>query len=233
MSTLVLVRHGQARPFQRDSDRLSEAGEAQSRALGEYWARAGATFDEVHCGSLTRHRQTEQFAREACPFWPEAVVSPDWNEYDADGVLHKLAPALAEADARFAELRAAFEKMRGTPEQNRYFQRMFEVAMAAWQEGRVAAPGVEPFAEFEARVERAVRRLMAAAGSRRVVVFTSGGPVGLCVRRALGAPARAFLDVNWRVRNTSLTEFVYSRERFTLDSFNLLPHLKPEQVTFR
>lgn len=233
MSTLVLVRHGQARPFQKDSDRLSGAGEGQSRALGEYWARAGVTFDEIHSGSLTRHRQTEQLARQACPGWPEAVASGDWNEYDADGVLHKLAPALAAADERFAAQRAEFEKMRGTPEQNRYFQRMFEVAMAAWQEERIAAPGIEPFHDFEARVTRAVRRLMEDSGSKRVAVFTSGGPIGLCVRRALGAPARAFLDVNWRVRNTSLTEFVYSRDRFTLDSFNLLPHLTPEQVTFR
>jgi hypothetical protein len=34
------------------------------------------------------------------------------------------------------------------------------------------------------------------------------------------------LEVNWRVRNCSLTEFVFTKDRFTLDSFNALPHLE-------
>ncbi|MBX9603746.1 MAG: histidine phosphatase family protein [Bryobacteraceae bacterium] len=233
MSTLVLVRHGQARPFQKDSDRLSEAGEAQSLALGRFWKAAGMGFDEVHSGTLARHRRTQELVYEACCGLPPPRFDGDWNEYDADGVLHRLAPALGAADDRFASLREAFEQARGGPDQNRHFQRMFEVAMAAWQAGSIPADGVEPFADFEKRVTRALQGLMQASGNKRVAVFTSGGPIGLCVQRALGAPGKAFLDVNWRVRNTSLTEFVYSRERFTLDSFNVLPHLPAEQITFR
>lgn len=233
MSTLVLVRHGQARPFQKDSDRLSEAGEAQSLALGRFWKAAGIGFDEVYSGSLVRHRRTQELVYEAGPGLPPCVVDAGWNEYDADGVLHRLAPALAAADERFAALQVAFEQARGGPEQHRHFQRMFEVAMAAWQAGAVSAEGVEPFAAFEKRVSLAVHGLMESAGSKRVAVFTSGGPIGICVQRALGAPGKAFLEVNWRVRNTSLTEFVYSRDRFTLDSFNVLPHLPAEQITFR
>ena len=33
MSTLTVVRHGQARPFEKNSDCLSETGEQQARAL--------------------------------------------------------------------------------------------------------------------------------------------------------------------------------------------------------
>ena len=59
-----------------------------------------------------------------------------------------------------------------------------------------------------------------------MAVFTSGGVIGTAVRLALDAPDRMALEVNWRVRNCSLTEFVFTKDRFTLDSFNALPHLE-------
>ena len=37
MSVLTLVRHGQASFFADDYDRLSAAGEQQSRLLGQFW----------------------------------------------------------------------------------------------------------------------------------------------------------------------------------------------------
>ena len=72
----------------------------------------------------------------------------------------------------------------------------------------------------------ALRAVMDGPSGRDVVVVTSGGPIGMCVREALGAPAKAFLDVNWRMRNASMTEFTFSSSRFTLDTLNGLPHLE-------
>ncbi|MDQ3013699.1 MAG: histidine phosphatase family protein, partial [Acidobacteriota bacterium] len=54
MGTLTFVRHGQARPFEKETDRLSEIGEQQARALGQYWLRQGVRFDEVYSGTLVR-----------------------------------------------------------------------------------------------------------------------------------------------------------------------------------
>ncbi len=237
MSDLTIIRHGQARAFQANSDHLTDTGFAQARRLGEVWAASGVEFDEVHSGSLLRHRQTEQavaaaYASAGKP-WPTVSVNPDWNEYDADGVNRELRPALAASNERFRALLEDAEAHRGTPEQNRYFQRMFEVLMQAWLEGAVKTDGVEAFAVFEARVASGVKGLMAASGSKRVAVFSSGGPIGLCVQRALRAPSRTFLDVNWRVKNCSLSQWVYSRDRFTFDSFNSVAHLPPELITFR
>src|SRR5438552_17169515 len=52
MSTLVLIRHGQARAFEADSDRLTDAGEEQARRTGEYLAESGIVFDEAYAGTL-------------------------------------------------------------------------------------------------------------------------------------------------------------------------------------
>jgi broad specificity phosphatase PhoE len=211
MSTLTVVRHGQARPFEKNSDCLSEIGEKQARALGEYWSRAGAMFDEVWSGSLTRHCQTAALAV-GVSSGNAPRVAPEWNEYDAEGIMRGYPPPSSFPD-------------------NRAFQKVFETAMEKWMEGN--ANGAEAFADFHARVVRGLRSIQEGPAHRKVLLFTSGGPIGVLVQTALGAPARSFLDVNWRVRNCSISEFVFSRDRLSLDSFNTLPHLDQSLHTFR
>ena len=65
MSLLLLIRHGQARAFEADSDRLTERGEAQARKLGAHLVRSGAEFDEIHAGTLVRQRRTAEIVGDA------------------------------------------------------------------------------------------------------------------------------------------------------------------------
>lgn len=233
MSTLTLVRHGQAVPFQREGAVLSPAGEAQAAMLAQFWLRHLVRFDEVYTGALVRQTQTAQVVakcfRDAGRPWPEMRRDPSWNEYDAPGVLERMVPA----DPVLADMAAAFERARGSPDERRAFQRMFAAAMGRWLEG-TETPGVEPWTAFRDRVTAAIQRIMAGPPGRRVAVFTSGGPIGFATHHAMKAAPPAFLEINWRVRNTSLTEFVFDRDRFTLDSFNCIPHLdNPDLHTHR
>lgn len=210
MSTLTVVRHAQARPFEEDSDRLSEIGELQARALFDYWSRGAVVFDEVWCGTLERHRQTAQLALGRAP-----QTCSDWNEYDVAGIV-KTRPA-------------------SFPD-NRAFQKHIEPMMEQWLAGLPACSmeGAEPWIAFRERILRALRTIQQGPSNRRVALFTSGGPIGVLVQAALQAPDRSFLEINWRVRNCSITEFVFSRDRFSLDSFNSIPHLTdPKLRTFR
>jgi len=175
-------------------------------------------FDEVYSGELPRQMGTEQVVADAFRSsgrpWPEARRDVAWNEYDASGIFLRRA-------AKFE----AYEWLRSNREAYREFQRMFEARMTDWLEGTIVGDGYEPWTAFRDRVSGAIRRIMDGPPSRRVVVFTSGGPIGFAVHFALQAPAKSFLDVNWRVRNGSVSEFIFDRERFTLDSFNGIPHL--------
>jgi broad specificity phosphatase PhoE len=219
MSKLTLVRHGQARAFEDDSDRLTELGERQARMMGEYWSARGVRFDEVHCGTLVRQRRTAELAGQA-----NVIVDPAWNEYDAHGVL-----AAAARDARFTELLAAYEKHRQTPEANRYFQRAFEAAMNAWVDGTLSGP--ESWAEFQGRVTRALRAIVdREASGLRVLIVTSGGPIATCVQHAVEAPPRMALELNWRIRNCSVSEFLFRKGRIALDVFNALPHITEDEL---
>ena len=80
------------------------------------------------------------------------------------------------------------------------------------------------------RVTEAIGRVMAGPPGRRVAVFTSGGPIGFTVHRSTNAPERTFLDVNWRVRNLSVSEFLFDRDRLTLDTFNSIAHLEEREL---
>ena len=237
MSTLTLVRHGQAMPFHKESDRLSPVGEAQSRKLGEFWARQHLTFDEVYTGALTRQRQTAELAattaQEAGLALPPPVEVRGLSEYDSNGMLNRLAPQLAERDSEFKALVEAFE--RAETSRNRHFQKMFEVVVLQWLEGKIDSPDVEPWPAFRDRVHAAIRTITdGGGGGRRIAVFTSGGPIGVAVQMAVGAPERSAIEINWRVRNCSVTEFVFGGGRLSLDSFNTIPHLDdPDLRTFR
>jgi broad specificity phosphatase PhoE len=237
MSTLVLIRHGQARAFDADSDRLTEAGEEQARRTGEYLAESDIVFDEAYAGTLVRQRRTLEIAFEAFGRSGKSVPSPTfdaaWNEYDAGGILGGLMPILRGHDAEFAALVDEFEQAAARPDRNRYFQRMFEVLMAAWQRGAVEIDAVESFAAFYRRVKDAFESMTARGGRRTIAVFTSGGPIGVCVQTVLEAAPMTALRLNWRVKNASLTEFVFSEGRVSLEHFNVVEHLSKPLRTFR
>ena len=83
MSTLWVVRHGQASFFEDDYDRLSALGEEQARRLGALWAKRELKFDQVYCGPRVRHVETarlagEQLSAAGIP-WPESHTSPDFD----------------------------------------------------------------------------------------------------------------------------------------------------------
>jgi broad specificity phosphatase PhoE len=239
MGYLVLIRHGQARSFEKDGDRLSPLGEDQSRALAKFWIRQGVNFDEVYSGELVRQRRTAEIAGECYVQsgldWPQLQTTPELNEYDSIGIINNLIPSLAGRDAAFKALAEAFERNRDTPERNRHFQKMFEAVTSVWLGGQFEVEGVESWRSFQSRVRAAIKRIISADGrGRRVAVFTSGGVIGLTVQNVLNAPERLALEINWRVRNCSMTEFTFSRDRISLDSFNTIPHLDDSDLrTYR
>jgi broad specificity phosphatase PhoE len=239
MAILTLVRHGQARTFEDGGGDLTAIGEEQARALGRYWICHGGVFNEVYSGTLERQRRTAEIVGQcfvdAGLAWPRLQMTQDLNEYDGLAIIDRFAPALAERDGSFVELLAAFERNKNSPERNRHFQKMFEAVTSVWRAGELEVDGVESWSSFSSRARAALRQIINQSGSgRRIAVFTSGGVIGLAVQTVLGAHEQMALELNWRVRNCSLTDLIFNRERLSLDSFNSTPHLnEPPLWTFR
>jgi broad specificity phosphatase PhoE len=234
MSTLYLVRHGQGGRPPNPYDQLSELGHRQARTLGEYWLERGLEFDEAYTGTLRRQKETAQGVRDAFqaagkPF-PDTEILEGLNEYNADDVIKQLLPELSGRFKEIDLLRDALDKKAGDHrEQMKNFQRMFEAVMRHWVKGDHEEPTFEPYHEFRGRVVSALESIRKKPGSgRRVAVFTSGGPIGISIATVLGAPDHTAMEINWRVKNTSITEFIYSERRISLEAFNTLPHLERE-----
>ncbi len=240
MSILVLVRHGQAAAFSESPDRLTATGWEQARSLGRHWIEQNARFDAAYHGSLRRQRESceaveAEFQKAGVPF-PETQVLPGLDEYGAQDMVASIAPRLAGQDPEFAPLWDAWLSAPADGNRNRHFQVMFEALMARWAEGSLDEPDLESWEDFRHRVTVTLQLIRDTHPSgRRVVAFTSGGPIGVAVQECLEAPPAAALSLNWRVRNTSLTTFLYSGSRLSLDAFNELPHMSrtPHLVTFR
>ncbi len=239
MGRLFLVRHAQASFFERDYDKLSPVGELQSRLLGQYWARCNAVFDRVFSGPRARQIDTAKIVADACRragfSFPEPVLLREFDEYAGDAVLERSLPRLVESDSRIREAHGAWQRSADSSERLKNFQRLFEAVIGKWVEGEIVLPDVEPWPEFCARVDQGLSRILS-SGSRgeQVAVFSSGGPIGVAMQRALQLSPRETLRVAWMSRICSYSEFLFSGERFTLSAFNAHPHLEdPSLLTYR
>lgn len=211
MSRLILVRHAQASFGSADYDQLSAVGEEQAKRLGAHWAGQGMKFDQVFIGPRLRHRRTAQlvgaaFARAALP-WPEAVSLPELDEYAGLEVFRASMPPHPNGSS--VDLLKAFQG-----------------AMLRWVRGELMVSGVETWKEFRVRARRGLERMLdSEAQGRLVAAFTSSGPVAAALDLAFGLDDERMLEASWQLRNTAVSEFVFSAPRFSLNIFNALPHL--------
>jgi broad specificity phosphatase PhoE len=239
MSNLFLVRHGQASFLEKNYDKLSTKGEAQSRMLGEYWVRHGVTFDQVFSGPRSRQRDTARIAGEAYQnaglLWPDSTIVEGFDEFSAEAVIEKALPGLLENDKHVRTLHAEFEKAETQAERFKAFQRVFEVIVGRWAGGKLHLPGIEPWSDFCHRVQNALATLTAtSAANLNIVVFTSGGPNGVAMQRALNLNTDATLRTAWMTVNSAYSHFIFSGDRFTLASYNSYPHITDREFfTYR
>ncbi len=232
MSTLVLVRHGQASALAADYDRLSTLGREQGRVLGEHWADAGARFDRVVVGPLRRQRQTEgaveSVYRQRGLEWPDAEPMAELDEHHGPAVIqHHSAALFREIGVSEADQDAGGE----AGSLRRYFK-IYQLGTRRWvQDALETPPGLEPWADFRARVASGVGRLANGdARGQRVAAFTSGGATAAAVGAALGLDDEKVFELSMRVRNGSLTELLFSSGRLALETFNTTPHFREERL---
>ncbi|MDJ0826835.1 MAG: histidine phosphatase family protein [Rhodobacter sp.] len=206
MSRLILIRHAQASFGSDDYDKLSPLGHQQADWLAGYFREHGLRFDRVIRGDLRRHRETAE-AVLAHGLGPDPEIDPRLNEIDYDTLEHdyRLAtgdgPAAGRAD----------------------FLRSFPQVFGGWAEGRIGAAH-ESFADFETRVAAAIDD---ALGNEDTLVVTSGGAIGMTLRRVLGLDVQRTAEMLLMIHNASVHEFVWEDGQLRLSLFNASPHFDP------
>ena len=231
MSSLSLIRHAQASLFESDYDKLSERGERQARKLGEYLVGQDMNFDEVYTGPRKRHRRTAEIAadcyREAGRPWPEITTLEELDENHVDQIAIHHTEALAAQFPHIHKLAESFANASTPADKQPRFHFLFKAITELWGDGKCDF-GIESWTEFKTRVNRGIDHILKAngQGGRKIAAITSVGPVTVALTRAMGCSDEVALATGWRLWNCSLTECVFSGDRFTLDSFNCLPHLR-------
>lgn len=220
MSTLYLIRHGQASFGADDYDQLSPLGQEQARCLGRYFAELGERIDHIYSGSLRRQTQTAQIlAAELGEATPPISIEPAFDEYDSEAILQTFAKSLTPeqlANAGWPELR----------NDRRKFQLFLERAARAWVEAQIEAEEMIPWRGFHGRISTALENIMRAHGrSKTLLISTSGGVIGTLVAHVLGLSNHMGIELNWAVHNASITRLFYSSGKVSLSMFNALPHL--------
>jgi broad specificity phosphatase PhoE len=239
MSRLFLIRHAQASFFEADYDKLSCLGEEQARLLGQYWSQRSFSFDRIYSGPRLRQKSTAAIVSDAFHAagraFPELTVLPEFDEYPGDVVLRQSLPRLLESDAQVRQWHREHHSAPDLPEKLKHFQRIFEAVIGKWVAGELSVGGVESWPEFCARVNRGLSQILSRAESgQQLAVFSSGGPVGVAMQRALNLSPQDTLRTVWMSRNCSYSEFLFSGGRFTLSTFNAFPHLDdPSLLTYR
>jgi broad specificity phosphatase PhoE len=218
MSTIYLVRHGQASFGTDNYDQLSATGREQVRQLGKYFAESGERIDRIYTGSLRRQTETAEIIAESLSGAPLAIESA-FNEYDSDLILHTFAKSLTPeqlAEAGWPELRT----------DRRKFQFFLERAARAWVEAQIEAEDMTPWRSFHGRIAAAIENIMRTEGrSKTLIVSTSGGVIGTIVANVMGLSNHTGIELNWAVHNASITRLIYSADKVSLSMFNGLPHL--------
>lgn len=233
MSTIYLVRHGQAGT--RDAyDSLSELGKRQARLLGEHFISQGVRFAAGYMGTLVRQQQTaEQVAAayaDAEISFPEMSIDPGWDEFDLGRVYGEIAPRLCADDSEF---RREYEEMReqvriSTDVHGARIHRKWlpcdTKIVAAWMGGRYSYGG-ESWQQFRERV--AACRLNINDEDRRenILVVTSATPLAIWTGLSLEIVDDRLMRLAGVLYNASYTVLRLRDGRVRLFTFNAVPHL--------
>jgi broad specificity phosphatase PhoE len=222
VSSILLVRHGQASFGAADYDNLSATGHEQSRVLGAALAARGVSPDLVVAGEMKRHAQTAAGVLEGAGWSADVRTDSGWNEFDHLQVLavHDQ-PTTVEGESEKAT-----------------FQRWFEEATRRWTSGEHDESYDESFTVFTARVGAALARLAdTLPRSGTAVVLTSGGPVAWAAASLLAETGASRTDLWLRLNpvsiNTGTSTVVCGSRGTTLVTFNAADHLSPDLITYR
>ena len=236
MSKLYFFRHAQASFMADNYDKLSDHGEKQSEELGKYLVQKEFHFDKIFVGPLSRQKKTfeivaDVFSKNKMTI-PEPVFMEELREHSGPRAMRYIFPKLIETNPDIKRLLQIAEKNPALKKRNHLL--VFQHFMAEWAEGKIDVPEVDSWSTFRKNVKIGLDNILTNTGKGETIgAFTSGGTISAITAEALEIKEeRTVATMNFSVRNTSFTSFLFSQNNFNLLSFNELPHLEKEMITF-
>ena len=235
MSKIYFFRHAQASYLADNYDKLSEKGELQSAELGKYLVEKKLQFDKIFVGPLERQKHTFEivsdiFTQKNISF-PAPVSVQQLKEHSGTEAVKLAYPQLM----RNEQVQKWQQEIEANPKlMKRNTLLIFQYFMDEWAAGNIEIEGIESWHEFRLTVKKGLNTILQNTGKGETIgVFTSGGTIASITAEALNiADETRVSAMNFSIRNTSFSSFLFSKNNFNLLSFNELPHLANDMITF-
>ncbi len=236
MSTIYMIRHGQASFGTENYDKLSEIGIEQSRILAEHFVDRGIFFDTIYTGTMVRQLETAieliNLLKERDLPVPPVKQIDGFNEYDSQEVITSLLPIMIKEDPAFGD------RVKTMFNDKRSFQLVFEKIMLRWVNDDYDQPDLRKWKDFTLDVNKGIDGVMTSDGrGKNIAVFTSGGPICVAAQKALNLSHSTAIQLNWQIVNSSVTRFKCTTDRIMIFSFNEISHLESngqnDLITYR
>lgn len=230
-----MIRHAQASFMSKNYDQLSDFGWEQAHRLGEYLAEKQVHFDKIFCGPLRRHRETmeavsTQYDKKGLP-WPTPIKVPELAEHFGPKAMRLSLPDLLENDPYVKK--QAVKESANPDEKRRAHLRVFDYFMRQWALDKIEVkdPDLQTWSAFREQVITALEKIREAHESGiQVAAFTSGGTISAAIGHIMGMEnEEKIMSMNSIVKNASMSEFLFSKDRISLVSFNNVPHFQEDK----
>lgn len=220
MSTLLLLRHGQAAFGAEHYDQLSELGLAQAQASGLHWASRRLRLDAIYSGPRQRQRLSAQAVMQQLPSPPLQIEAALDEFADAEQIL-----AAAERRSGIA--------VRSDPQFSMHEKRrLYAEQIRLWSCGEDRIDGAPDAQSFRLRCRHWLYALQAdPQRSRQILAVSSAGVIAALVCETLKLPDSTMADFMHVLSNASITTIKFSRQRCSLESFNQTGHLTEDLLT--
>ena len=236
MSKIFFFRHAQASLGADNYDVLSKKGELQALELGKYLVKKKYLFDKIYVGSLHRQQHTYEIVSEVFKKnkleIPNPIILKELNEHQATEAMKIEMPKMIISDPLIKKL---WKEIELNPEKKKVNLMLgFKYFLNLWAKDKIFVNGVIPWKDFRNNVKKGLTIILKNTKSnQKTGVFTSGGTISSITAESLNINDELKIaDLNFSIRNTSFTTFLYSKETFNLLSFNELPHLEKDMITF-
>ena len=199
---------------------MSKKGVKQSIVLGKKLLKNSISFDQTIIGPLNRHKQTFDGINKG---YGGTLNSPIIIDEFAENQLMEIAqyfiPKMLKTDKNIKEIFDAVPFWK----RKRKFLEYFNIIAKKWihNELDLSEKGFESYDEFRERVRTAITKVSSIMSENsNTMVVSSGGAITGVYAECHPLAVEEIMDLNFKIKNASITLFKKENETFTLDSFN-------------
>ena len=233
MTSIYLIRHGQASFGEVNYDRLSATGIEQAKLLGKQWrshdisSQVREIQNHIFTGNLERQIHTSAHFASFANVQADSNIIPELNEFDHQDILLTSEPKwenLGQVSQHFTRDDASLAEL----------GRAFHLATMRWTSQKHCDEYNESWSQFKTRCVNAINQIAEIMsdiptkdqdGANEALVFTSGGVISVVLQHLLQLSDEHCLKMMNQIRNTSVTKLVLRKSGLTLDYFNNYQHL--------